>query len=306
GSSALAFKEKAAFYAMQAEKYELAKKYYEEIFSNAGQIEKLNSSKMRLAYAYTLSKLNLRADAIAQFRMVLADADKLKTLASTNLRLVAFNPARQKMLANGFLSTLSESFLDKETYLKNRIAVLQGLKGGKDNHFDESSRLTFLIKDYQKLALLYETNSKPGKMIDAINKSIDLAVEWVKLSGDSVGPVIYRATINYMSLAISNPNVFKQGVNKKIAEIYRELHKGFSDYPYPTPVIHFQLAKLNILWQAMQRDVYNAGVFEGDAIAADEKVTALEKSAPDKYKELQNLVNYFKGKSNPSSTHLDR
>ena len=291
------FQEKAAFYAMQAEKFDVAAKHYADIFSFKTKLSDLNVSKMRLAYGYSLKKAGDRKAAIIQFKQVLTIAGKLSKLPAGEERLVVFNPARQKLIATGFLVELSHTFEDKEKYLLERIAILRSLKGADDIAFDESARLSFLAKDYQNLAMLYERNNKMDKMLVSMNQSIDVGSAWVESSGDSMGPVIFRVLINYLSLGVTHSDLFRNQTHKKLDITYSAMNEAFSEYPYPTPSIIYQRAKSNIIWQAFNAGLISGQKFNGDLIMADENVNGLRKSSVDKYAELEKLVTYFNRKN---------
>lgn len=280
------FQEKAAFYAMQAGDYEQAISFYEKIFRQT-QLSYLNNAKFRLAYAYSLKQIGKNQQAMTQFKQVIAYCDKLSILDKHKYRPVAFNPASLKIIANGFLFQLVKDSQQKIRYLTNRIALLKQVKGQKGISFDEMSRLAFLAKDYQHLALVYEQQKMPSKMLEAMNSSLSMAVAWATEAGDEIGPIKYRTMINYLSLAIVHGDVFQSGFYKELNQVFEVMKKSFDEYPYPTAMVSFQKLKLSILWDIYQEKVMGVKSTLGNL--NNDTVAKIKRIIPDKYAELVSL-----------------
>jgi len=289
----LAVQEKIAFYAMQAKLYSVAISTYEGIFSTADELSTLNEAKMRLAYAYSLSKVGRKSNAVDQYRKVLTLSSELSHLSADEFRQISFNPSRLTLLANGFLAELVNNSSSRVGYLRSRIDQLIKLKDSTDVAFDEASRLTFLAKDYQKLALAHESMGNKNELLNAAIGSIKTADEWRNTAGDNIGPVVYRVVVNYLSLAISNPELFLQTNDKVLLKMIAEMDLAFSEYPYPTITVIYQHVKLKILFAAYEKMVKGNSTVDFEPFLSDQRLDVLKMTSKDKYQELQALTVYF-------------
>jgi len=216
---------------------------------------------------------------------------KLSVLSAGKERLVAFNPVSLKIIANGFLSQLVEPADMKITFLQKRIALLQKIKGKEGISFDELSRLDFLAKDYQRLALLYESESKADEMRNAMREMLKQVIAWSEEGGGAMGPTFYRGIINYLSLGILHADVFRAGQLKDLEKHVKTMFQEFNAYPYPTSAVTFQKTKAAILWQAYQNEVL--GQKNKQNILNDDAVDKLKVLAPEKHDDLVKLSKRF-------------
>ncbi len=249
----LPFLEKWAFYSLQAGHYVEAEKRYTELLIESDQLGLNNQIKARLAYAYALKKEQKPPQAVAQYRQVLRLSEQLKPQAKGQRQLLKTDAVRYQLLAQGFLAQLSEA-KEALVYHRARIKLWQQLAENPQEYaYSESSRLSFLCKDQQQLALALEQSGDLGAAFQAMNAALHSAALWSKESENSTGPVIYRTLINRLSFSLLHPDEAKQHQSKLLAEQVKAALSGFEQAVYRSEVLLEKEARLQRLWQAYVR-----------------------------------------------------
>ncbi len=210
-----AYREKSAFYAMQAKAYIQANDHYTTLLSMDNALSPHNKVRSLLAHGYTQMKLNKLSEARKLFLQTIAAAEKLKP--TTNGRLLISYPQRQQLLAYGLLAKISAEETDKIRYRTAHLKLLRVLKGKTQTFaLKESQRLSQITRDLNQLAASYESIGKYKKMANTIQDSVTAAIAWKQESGDNIGPVIYHTLLNYMTLAIDHKSHFNNVDNEQI------------------------------------------------------------------------------------------
>ena len=285
------FLEKSAFYALQAGNYQKSIEYYELLFKNH-RLSIENEAKSTLAYAYALMEGGNKDSAIQQFKKLVTLSDSVKALAKSNQRLIAVYPQRFQLLAYGFLAKLSQDKNEQISYHRQRITIFEKMAGkAPDFAYDEMGRLSFIIKDFQQIAVLNEQQNNEADMAAAIHQALLNAEKWMDETGDNIGPVAFRTLINYLTLNISHKSYFSPAQNKNRDRIIKRVFKAFKEHPYRSSLIVYQHNKLSVLWLAL-KDSPNKAV-EFTKLLNEEEIKQLKKDASIEYEEISTLVNYF-------------
>jgi len=292
------YREKAAFYAMQAGSYDRAINHYKTLFDDPQKLTDTNRSKALLSLAYSLYQSGNNSAAQQQLTELLKLVDQLEVLPANNERLIAFHPQRLRLLALGLLSKLVPSVEKKAEYLQARIKMLEDMPSSKKNFaYDEASRLSFLSKDQQHLSLLFETMKKPQAMMSAMSSSLKTAELWAEETGLKTGPVIYQVLLNSLSLGIAHSTVLDEKQTKALQAAYQHVQDEIAKQTFKTTFSVTQQIKLEILWTVLQSKRQN--------LKQDDLSEALKKilSSPDlllvkqeqvlEYQALLDLIDYF-------------
>jgi len=295
------FVEKTAFYAMQAGDYQQANTLYDEVLQDQS-LTKLNQAKALLGQGYALMQSRQHDAARERFQSLLQISNQLNVISPGGERLLAFQPQRLQLLAYGFLAQLSNDPKERADNLRQRIKLLNGLAGrATEFAMEESSRLSFLGKDQQQLAVAYEQVGDREKMADTMAQALDTANAWKKETEDNSGPVIYRTLVNYLSLGLSHPKTFTTLRAKLIEDSCKSTLQAFEAQPYRSPIIVAQQVKLNILWEAYRSLV----LAQADPKPLNQRLDALwtntekqlQNSPKETVDELKEILNFIKAKS---------
>jgi len=292
------YREKAAFYAMQAELYDVANKHYALLLSRSSALNDVNRAKALLAYGYALKQTENIDKAVSILKELLSLIDSLQVLSANNQRLIEFHPQRLRLLALGFLSKLVRKDGDKINYLQTRIKMLQDMPKSKKNFaFDEASRLSFLAKDQQQLALLYEAANQKSLMSKAMVDSLSTAELWVADTGLATGPVIYQVLVNYLSLGIIHHSEFDAKQQKTLQTSYQKIQKTFAEQEIKTAYLIAQQNKLEIIWSVLQtkyqQQTTQQTAEQLNKIMASEAMLSVKKQQILEYQALKDMVDYF-------------
>jgi len=246
----LSFLEKWAFYSLQAGHYAEAEKRYTELLVESDQLGLNNQIKARLAYAYALKKQQKKSQAMVQYQQVLSLSKQLKSQAKGQKQLLKTDALRYQLLAQGFLAQLSDP-KEALVYHRGRIKLWQQMQENPQEYaYSESSRLSFLCKDQQQLALALEQVGSLGAAFQAMNEALQSAALWSEENEDKTGPVIYRTLINQLSFALLHSGEAKQHQPAQLAELVKETLAGFEEAVYRSEVLLQQEARLQRLWSA--------------------------------------------------------
>ena len=286
--------ERAAFYALQAEKYDVAAQYYDDLLQQ-GKLDEHNVAKATLGHAYALLKQGKREQARAKFKDVITRAGQLRTLTADKTRLVAFRPDRLELLSYGFLTQTADDAKQQAAFRNARAAIWKKISGhGAEYTYKEADVLSMLAKDYQYMALAYEEAGLPSEMVGAAADALRTAAKWSKEVGDPVGPVAYRTLVNYLSLGISHPEKFATQDQKLLTEMVTAARGEFAKQQAKTPVNVAIESKLELLWAAYEKTVTTKtdgkAAAQFDAILAKPEVQKLERDRPEAFAELKELA----------------
>ncbi len=293
------FLEKYAFYALQAEDYPQAIQSWGKLLTTA-QLGDENRAKALLGYGYALMKIGIRETAKQQFEAVLAIANKLKPLPADHNRLIPFTPTRFKLLASGFLATLSTTPGDRIHYRAQRTQLLQSLAGQSETlAWKESTRLSLLAKDYQHIAVSHEAAGQYAQMAAAMDQSLQAATAWAEETDDPIGPVIYRTLINYLSLGLSHPQYVDSKSAQRLRKQCNKTLQAFKEQSWqPAAIIsrHTRLALLFEAWQAKALQHEPESLSEKiDALLDTPALQQLKIDNPEMWQALTEIANGVSG-----------
>jgi len=164
--------------------------------------------------------------------------------------LLKTDALRYQLLAQGFLAQLSDP-KEALVYHRGRIKLWQQMQENPQEYaYSESSRLSFLCKDQQQLALALEQVGDLEAAFQAMNEALQSAALWSEENEDKTGPVIYRTLINRLSFALLHSGEAKQHQPAQLAELVKEALAGFEEAVYRSEVLLQQEARLQRLWSA--------------------------------------------------------
>jgi len=247
---ALPFLEKWAFYTLQAGSYAEAEKRYAELLIESDQLDLNNQIKARLAYAYALKKQQKKSQARVQYQHVLSLSKRLKPLPKGKRALLKTDALRYQLLAQGFLAQLSEP-QEALVYHRGRIKLWQQMQENPQEYaYSESSRLSFLCKDQQQLALALEQVGDLEAAFQAMNAALQSAALWSEENEDKTGAVIYRTLINRLSFALLHSDQVKQYQSAQLAELVEAALTGFEKAVYRSDLLVKKENQLRKLWSA--------------------------------------------------------
>jgi|GEM_PF-1115733 len=294
GADVTPYYERAAYYALQAEKYDVAAQYYDELMVQ-GKLDEHNAAKATLGHAYALLKQGKREQASVKFKDVIARAGHLRTLPADKTRLVAFRPDRLELLSYGFLTQSTDDPKQQAAYRSERTAIWKKISGHSANYtYKEADVLSMLAKDYQYMAAAYEEAGLLPEMVGAAAGALKTSAKWSKEVGDPVGPVAYRTLVNYLSLGISHPDKFAAQDQKLLTDMVTAARGEFAKQQAKTPVNVAMEAKLALLWEAYEKTVTTKtvgnAVAQFEAVLAKPEVQQLERDRPEAFVELMEMV----------------
>ncbi|MDQ7075305.1 MAG: hypothetical protein Q9O24_09180 [Gammaproteobacteria bacterium] len=251
----LPFLEKWAFYTLQAEHYIEAEQRYKTLLAQSDKLSVNNQIKARLAYAYALKKQQKNRQAVDQYQRVLQLSAQLKPEEKSQTQLLKTDAVRYQLLAHGFLAQLNGA--DKAVvHHQTRIALWQQIEAEPETYaYSEASRLSFLCKDQQQLALTLEQVGRLDEAFQAMNAALHSAAQWSEESENSTGPVIYRSLVNGLSFSLLHPEEAKQHQLEPLGEWVNAALQGFESAVYRSEVLLEQEARLRRLWERYSESV---------------------------------------------------
>lgn len=293
----LPFKERQAFYALQAGEYARAVEGYSALERESG-ISPSNRLNMDLAQGFALFKSGQSEAARQLLQQLIEQSQQVEAQPAGGGRLLAALPARQQLIAYGLLAQVGDTPAEQQHYRQQRLQLLESLKQqGASLAMEEGRRLSLITQDYHLLAVQYEAAGRYTEMGAAIRSALKSALEWVEEGGGDAGPVIYRTHINLLSLAISHPD--QLGLSKPLStlapaitrtlEAMELLYQQSSSHP-----LLARIAKLKILWS-----VYLSGNKGGlfgpqlQVILERLQATQMQHQQPLLYAELDQMVTHL-------------
>ncbi|HKL77182.1 MAG TPA: hypothetical protein VJ985_02260, partial [Gammaproteobacteria bacterium] len=231
------FREKAAFYAVQAGAYQPALRHYGQL-REAEALQGEAARPIQLGYGYALLKAGERGQA----RQVLSG------LADT-----AAGDARLRLLTLGLWAEAADDPATKARLRRRRVALW---RTHADNPralgYDEGDRLAFLSKDLQQIAAAEAQRGRPQAAREAATAALAAARGWGETSAQPAGQPLYRALVNYLALAAEHPAAFAGKVPKGLEKAVSNARTALTEGPVVPPAARARALKLGLLWAARQ------------------------------------------------------
>lgn len=276
------FLDRAALYALSAQHYQEAIALYDRLLATAEPLSPANRAKAHLARGYCHLELGQTDQATADLEQARALNGQLELMPASTERLVAFSPQRQQLIALGLLAQASGAPLEQAKLRQQRMQILQAM----DNRqlealaIENADRLAWLAKDAQQRALALEQAGQPKPAGEAMQAGLDAALDWVKATDNPAGPVIYHSLANYLSFAISHPQLELR--HRRLDQALKATRKALTDGPLVAPISRYRDLTLALLWDRYRGD-------EQTHLTTPSAQTLAEE-APDLYAELKALA----------------
>ncbi|MFA9460919.1 hypothetical protein [Thiohalorhabdus methylotrophus] len=273
GLAAAPFREKAAFYALQAGAYEAATAHYAALLEGGGAPEGAHGARIRLAYGYALLKAERPEAARKHLRAAGAGGAP---------------PPRRRLLALGLLAEAAPGPAEAAGYRRERIALWERFTGeARRIGYSETDRLRFLSKDYQQVAAAEERLGRIGAAREAILRGLAAAREWAATTGSPGGVPVYHGLVNYLSLGVRHPEVFDGADPEWLGERMDATLAAYADLPGATAITRTRQLKLRMLWKAYGRA---PAAPPPRRILESEAARSLKAARPGLYGELEALA----------------
>ncbi len=289
------FLEKTAFYALQAKAYQQAATHYQTLLTGNHTLDQYNQTKLHFGYGYALMHLKRTQDAQRHLQQAIDMSANLSALPANTERLIAFKPERIQLLAYGLLAKLTQDPAQQVAYRTKRTQLLTNMKGKTEVFaYKEAERLSFLAKDFNHIAVAFETTTQYDQMATAMDQTLQTAIAWMTETSDDAGPVIYRTLINYLSLGLSHSKTFANRNPDQLSQTIQRVLTAFADQPYRSAISITQQSKLEILWETYRSQVLHLGkdtlANRLNAIINEKTIQDLKTSQPAALQDLQSLV----------------
>jgi len=287
-ASVAPFREKAAFYALQAEAWDEAIRHYERLLNDqAATLSAINRAKAELGLGYARVQRAEPEAARGSLQAVLEQVPDLEPQPASNQRLIPFQPRRLELLSLGLLAGLATDPAERAELLARRIQILEAIKGEAETFaYQETDRLAFIVKAQQQRAAAFESLGRMDALQDAAVGFLETARRWSKAADDPAGPVIHRSLVNYLALGVSHPQLEAPGWLDDQVEAARE---ALRNAPYAAPAVIAKEAELGLLWSAY-RARRGEGRFEANAVLRRDRVAGLAADQPDRHATLKQLA----------------
>ncbi len=275
-----AFREKAAFYALQAGDYAEAIAHYEDLQAGEGKLPAPARARVRLAAGYALLKANRPEAARARLRQALAAAG---TEAPER-------PRRLRLLALGLLAEAAENPVAVADLRRRRMALWRDFGGrAAELGYSEADRLAFLSKDAQQVAAAEERAGRPAAARRAIGEGLAAARAWAAQADNPAGLPVYHGLVNYLSLALRHPERFREGEPEGLGEAVSAAVAAVDQLPFVAAEERARQLRLRLLWAAYRARLHGAGPGPG-AVLVGEAARDLGERRPGLLEELEALA----------------
>jgi hypothetical protein len=283
----LAFQEKAAFYAWNAQKYEVAADYYAKVMAGLG--DKARAS-LWLSQGYVLGKLKRWNEAEQSLQKAINQSQQEKGGKSEGIQLV-YQPIKVQFTALGLMARLQLPITKKISAIQQRLAMFPKImEQAKALHFQEETLSAQYIKETQDLARWQFEAGQKAEGLATLDKALRLTQE----HGTNYGYLAHTIFVSLKNLMILvreqklEPGATMQATLDKTLE---GVQKEFSDEKNPAAEVRAKWTEVQLialafrLRQEPSRQQSFADASKG--ILAQENVQFLEKEKPAIYAGLQ-------------------
>ena len=290
------FVERLGFYAMNAGQYNLAKKQYRHYLKTYGsRLTPRQKAKAKLALGYTYMKRKEHKKAAATLKEVIEQSKGLKFIPKSKERLLAYHPARLRILANGFLADQSKNSQERIQYRTARIEELKSIiDKAEDLGTKKGVIQASIIKDYNIIADVYDDLKNKAKAQETLETAVLAAKDWSEGAGDPYSVTAFKTMVNYLSYTTATAAISSKEVQEEVESVYNSAKESYQELKTPAPMQTYQFAKLKILWKAYQVKQGLKGskasfTGEMDSFFKDSKLVALETKLSRQHKELAGM-----------------
>ena len=291
--------ERQGYEAALAGHFETACEYYEKLLSHPENVTgDENIAKIQLMYGYSLLRAGRKASAVLNLQTSLTHLKKLKMIERDQDHIVALDPARLIMIANGLLAQAALDSNLEVSALKERAQILSANLKTIDGAGDA------LIQAHLQMAAAMQTVNLKN-MLEELNQALALAE---KSGGDGgfLSRAIFRTLVSYFSVATVQPDLFRAGDSGRASGsafasgsgrafgLYQSVLAAYDNQlaKVPQDQLTYQKAKLEILWASFATKVLQKPVMaphDLKSILDADAVIQLKSRAPDLWSELDEL-----------------
>ncbi len=195
-ANALPFQEKAAFYAWNAQNYELSSRYYQALLPALG--EKAGAG-LFLSQGFVLAKLKRWNEAEQSLLKAASLAGKDKARPAEGLQLI-YQPEKVRFIALGLLARLELTITKKIDYAQQRLALFPDvIEKAKLFHFQPETLSAQRIKETQDLARWRLEAGQKAEGVAALEESLRLTQE----HGAAFGYLAHTIFVSFKNLMLT-------------------------------------------------------------------------------------------------------
>lgn len=283
--------EKAGFYNLYAKNYSKSVQYY-DLFEKNKDVSQENKAKAYLAKGYSLMKLESLAEASSILNRSVKLFSQIKKREGNQQNPLGLKPKKQINIALGLLAKSSNQPNKKIEYLKKRISISKEMEDSAKEYSSTKSRIqTEVIKDYLKVALIYNEMNKASERELYFSKMIQSASKWASSEG-YLQATSYNSLTNFMSFYIGTKVKPPQNSLPFIKNILEGMDKRFIEEKKPTPLFTFRKIKLKLIAAGFNNKKNFHQV--GQNLLGSQELKPLKKNNPELYVILQHTFSGIK------------
>jgi hypothetical protein len=283
----LPFHEKAAFYAWNAQKYEVAADHYAKVMSGLGDQAR---ASLWLSHGYVLGKLKRWNEAEQALQKAVSLSQQEKGGKGEGLHLV-YQPTKVRFVALGLLARLQLPITKKISALEQRLAMFPAVvEQAKSLHFQEETLSAQHIKETQDLA---RWQMEAGQKNEAL-ASLDQALRLTEEHGRSYGYLAHTIFVSLKNLMILLREQKLEPGPAMLTNLDKTLEgarKEYADTDDPAAEVRAKWAEVQLIALAfrLRQDPSRQQNFasSSQSIFAQDSVQYLEKEKPAVYAGLQ-------------------
>ncbi len=283
----LPFQEKAAFYAWNAQKYDVAADHYAKVMPALGSNARASHW---LSQGFVLSKLKRwnEAEQSLQKAISLSQQEKTGKVEGTSL---VYQPVKVRFVALGLLARLQLPITKKVAALQQRLALFPEIKEqAKSLHFDAETLSAQEIKETQDLAQWQMEAGQKGEGLASLNRALGLTQE----HGKNYGYLAHTIFVSLKNLMILVREQKLEPSGSMLANLDQTLEgarKEFADEKNPAAEVRAKWTEVQLIALAfrLRQDPARQKSFAdgSQSILAQDNVQFLEKEKPAVYAGLQ-------------------
>jgi tetratricopeptide (TPR) repeat protein len=283
----LAFQEKAAFYAWNAQKYEVAADLYAKVMAGLGDKAK---ASLWLSQGYVLSKLKRWDVAEQSLQKALSLAQLEKPVRSDVINLV-YQPIKVQFVALGLLARLELTITKRIDAVERRLAMFPlMIDQAKAMHFQPETLSAQRIKETQDLAAWRLEAGQKSEAIATLSEAMRLTEE----HGRNFGHLAHTVFVSLKNLMLMVGNhqlepdaIMLATLDKTMAAAQKE----YADEKNPAAEVRAKWAEVQLIGLSfrLRQDPspQKSFVDASQSILAQDSVQVLAKEKPAIYAGLQ-------------------
>ncbi len=283
----LPFHEKAAFYAWNAQNYELAADHYTRLMAGLGDKAK---ASLWLSQGYVQGKLKRTAEAEQSLQKAVTLAKQEKPTRTEGVSLV-YQPIKVQFVALGLLARLQLTITKKISAIQERLAMFPGImEQAKTLHFQEETLSAQQIKETQDLARWQLEAGQKKEAMNTLEQSLRLTQE----HGTSFGHLAHTVFVSLKNLMILIRDQKLEPGATMVATLDKTLEnaqKEFAEERNPAAEVRAKWTEVQLIALAfrLRQDPGRQKNFadRSQSILTQENVQFLEKEKPAIYAGLQ-------------------